>query len=69
MDILNVKLETLLSYIKNTYDATTKFEQFADGRGSIDVIYGDHNEISIVSWNNEDERETKLMEYIFLNKV
>ena len=68
MNILDVKLKTLLSYVKNKHSSNVIFQQFSDGGGSI-IVYNEDNQSIILSWTNEDERETKLMEYIFLNKV
>ena len=69
MDILNVKLKTLLSYIESKYDADVVFKQHNGGYGNIAVVYSEKNQNAIISWVNEEERETKLMEYIFLNRL
>ena len=69
MDILNVKLKTLLSFVEKKYDAEVRFRHYGDGHGDIGVIYGKDNQSIILSWRSEGEREEKIMEYIFLNRI
>ena len=69
MNILNVKLKTLLSFVEKKYDAEVRFRHYSDGHGDIGVIYSKDNQIIILSWRSEGEREEKIMEYIFLNRI
>ena len=69
MNILNVRLKTLLSFVEKKYDAEVRFRHYSNGHGDIGVIYGKDDQSILLSWRSESEREEKIMEYIFLNRL
>lgn len=69
MNITNIKLKTLLSFIQVKYGHNVIFTQSNTGYGCISIMYDEDNSYTPISWVNETERDTKIIEYIFLNGV
>jgi len=67
MKIVDIELKTLLSFIESKNNiAHVRFIQYSDGSGRIEGQAG-CDEVYLLRWVSEEDRDAKITEYIFLN--